>query len=664
MSDQDPQEAPLLENFGLLDLILPSRAKDDYRYNYTYVAPLAMAQSVPRSDKPSLEWMVRVVWQVLRIAKNRVTWAVNTGRAVRPGDEVLTFSGEEEDPGSTLLNLDHLELPTMDLLNTQFGEEPPKATIRVGDAVGSESTEVLSFSTDQDTVRDGFSAYTQASDIAAKMLAYGIHNPLDVLETVLRSLVEGPSGRPMSIEDYRDLFATLPKPWFANRADDDELFAWLRVAGWNPLVLERISELPSNFPVTEDMFSRVMNDGFDSLAQAAKEGRLYLTNYAALAKVLNGNFPAGPKYSFAPLALFALPRGTGQRRLQPIAIQCGQDPNDYRIFTPFDGEMWQKAKICVSCADANHHELVSHLGRTHLLIEPIVVATHRQLGDSHPIGRLLLPHFEGTLSINDEAQKKLIRAGFAVDRVLAGTIDASRKVAAESLATPYFNEGFLPKALAARGVLDENLEYPYRDDALLVWQAIERWVTAYVGLYYASDTHVSGDEQLMSWAQEIVAKDGGRIVGFGEDGRGKLSTTWYLIKALTMIIFTSSAQHAAVNFPQAELMTYTPIVPFATYRSAPLSASESANNPLLDMYAPMDVAMLQVEFLSVLGGIYYTKLGEYPALWFRDLAIHRPLEQFQQELAGIGKTIEMRNRGRFGPYPYFQPEKIPQSINI
>jgi arachidonate 15-lipoxygenase len=248
--------------------------------------------------------------------------------------------------------------------------------------------------------------------------------------------------------------------------------------------------------------------------------------------------------------------------------------------------------------------------------------------------------------------------------VLAGTIDASRKVTAETVGTPYFNDGFLPKALAARGVLDESLEYPYRDDALLVWQAIEKWVTAYVSLYYASDTHVSGDERLTSWAAEIVAKDGGRLLGFGEDGRGKLTTKWYLIKALTMIIFTASAQHAALNFPQAELMTFAPIVPFATYRSAPLSASESANNPLLDMYAPMDIGMLQVEFLSMLGGIYHTKLGEYPALWFRDLAIHRALEQFQQELVEIGKTIETRNRGRFGPYLYFLPEKIPQSINI
>lgn len=664
MSDQDANTAAsVLEHFGLRDA-LSSRSADDYRYNYTYLPPVAMAHAVPRADKPSLPWMLRVVWQSLRVAKNRVTWALNTGRAIRPGDEVLTFSGDTEEPGSTTMNLEHLGLPSIDLVNADFDGEPPMTAVRVGTDEEGNGDAVLSFSADQDTVREGFTRQSQAAEIAMKMLAFGIHNPLDVLDTVLRSLVEGPTGRPTSIDDYREIFATLPKPWFMNRPDDDEMFAWMRVAGWNPLVIERISALPNNFPVTEEMFANAMHDGFDSLSQAAHEGRLYLANYAALSQVMNGNFPVGPKYCFAPLALFALPRGTGPRRLRPIAIQCGQDPRDYRIFTPADGELWQKAKICVSCADANHHEGVSHLARTHLLIEPIVVATHRVLGENHPVGKLLIPHFEGTLNINSEAQKKMLRKGFAIDRVMAGTIEASRKIAADALSTPYFNEGFLPKALAARGVLDENLEYPYRDDALLVWHAIERWVTSYVGVYYVADSRVTADHALSQWAAEIAAKDGGRLPGFGEDGRGKLTTTWYLIKALTMIIFTASAQHAAVNFVQADYMTFTPTVPIAAYRGAPISAAESANNPTLDMLAPLEIATLQVEFLSILGGVYHTKLGAYPTLWFGDLSVLSALAQFQQELVAIGRTIEARNRTRFGPYPYFLPERIPQSINI
>lgn len=224
MSDEAPSTIPAdLQNFGLLDILQPT-TRDDYKYNYTYLAPLAMAQSVPRADKPSLAWMLRVVWQVLRIAKNRVTWAVNTGRAASPGDEVLTFSGHEDVMGSTTLNLDHLNLPALDLISTNFDDEPQMIAVRAdADGVGQE--EVLSFSEPQATIREGFGAHAQATEIASKMLAFGIYDPLKVLETVLRSLIQGPTGRPSSLNDYHALFATLPKPWIAGRPNDDELFA-------------------------------------------------------------------------------------------------------------------------------------------------------------------------------------------------------------------------------------------------------------------------------------------------------------------------------------------------------------------------------------------------------------------------------------------------------
>ena len=49
-------------------------------------------------------------------------------------------------------------------------------------------------------------------------------------------------------------------------------------------------------------------------------------------------------------------------------------------------------------ADGNYHELISHLGRTHLLIRGFCDREpERQLAPNHPVGLLLRPHFEGTL---------------------------------------------------------------------------------------------------------------------------------------------------------------------------------------------------------------------------------------------------------------------------
>jgi arachidonate 15-lipoxygenase len=55
------------------------------------------------------------------------------------------------------------------------------------------------------------------------------------------------------------------------------------------------------------------------------------------------------------------------------------DPND-----TFAGKAWTQAKYVVNSADANHHELFSHLAWTHLVIEPFVVCTHRNLSEKPP----------------------------------------------------------------------------------------------------------------------------------------------------------------------------------------------------------------------------------------------------------------------------------------
>ena len=148
----------------------------------------------------------------------------------------------------------------------------------------------------------------------------------------------------------------------------------------------------------------------DSLKAAIEEGRLYLADYQSLEGAANGTFPKEQKYVYAPLALFAVPKGTDSSRLmRSVAIQCTQNPQDELIFTPKSGKYaWLFAKTIVQMANSNYHEALSHLGRTHLFVGRFAIATHRQLPDNHALSLLLRPHFEGTLLINDGAQKSLI----------------------------------------------------------------------------------------------------------------------------------------------------------------------------------------------------------------------------------------------------------------
>lgn len=466
-----------------------------------------------------------------------------------------------------------------------------------------------------------------------------------------------------NIKEYNDLFWIISLPKISQNFTTNSEFARLRVAGFNPVTIQRIKTLDAKFPLTEDQFQTVLAG--DSLAEAGAQGRLYLADYAELTAIAGGTFPKGAqKYINAPLALFAVPKG--QQSLIPIAIQLGQDPTAYPIFVcqADDEPNWLLAKTVVQIADANYHELISHLGRTHLFIEPFAIATNRQLASNHPLYILLKPHFQGTLAINNAAQSGLISAGGTVDSLLAGTIASSRTLSAQSVENYNFNEAMLPVALKKRGVDDVNMlpDYPYRDDALLVWGAITTWVKNYLSIYYFSDTDVLRDSELQAWAKEITSIDGGRVKSFGQNGQ--IQTFDYLVDAVTLLIFTSSAQHAAVNFPQGDLMDYTPAIPLAGYTPAPTATTGATEADFFAMLPPIDQAKSQLTMTYILGSVYYTTLGDYGSDYFNDDRLQQPLRDFQDGLKAIESTIKSRNETRVADYNYLKPSRIPQSINI
>ena len=66
---------------------------------------------------------------------------------------------------------------------------------------------------------------------------------------------------------------------------------------------------------------------------------------------------------------------------------------------------WMLAKMHVASADAQSHQLISHLLETHLVLETTLIAAHRAMSASHVVQKLLRPHFKGTLAINGEQSR-------------------------------------------------------------------------------------------------------------------------------------------------------------------------------------------------------------------------------------------------------------------
>jgi arachidonate 15-lipoxygenase len=571
-----------------------ARRRDEYRWSYTQLPPLAMVERVPRADQPSLRWALKVVDLVIKVIEN---------------DYAVAFD----------------------------------------DRVAAQH-------------------FNLAREVARLYHEFDRAGLDHILRGVVFALVEGPGRRrPATLGDYAALFKAIPLPPGVSDYGDDATFARLRVAGANPLVIRRLETPDARLPVGDAELRAATGDG-DSLARAFAEGRLYLADYGMLADLPLGNFPDGPKFSSPALALFALPPRTAPRprALVPVAIQCAQTPT-VPLFTPRDGLDWQIAKSIVATADADLHETIAHLGRTHLLLEPIVIAARRQLDENHPLSVLLSPHFEGTLFINNAAYDILLATGGPVDALLPFTIEATRDFAVRGSVEPLFNDSAPAELFRRRGVDDPELlpDYPYRDDALLLWDALHEWVADYVAIYYCDDAAVRADAELQAWIAELTASDGGRMRGIGArtaEGRAAFVTRAQLIETVTLIIFTASAQHAAVNAPQYPLMSYAPEAPLARYAPAPTRKGGAGDADYLAQLPSLAVAQTLINVNFVLGSMRYTTLGQYGFFHFHDARVKAPLARFQDQLRDIEATIEARNRNRI-PYPFLLPSSIPQSIN-
>ncbi|MEO1561289.1 MAG: lipoxygenase family protein, partial [Cyanobacteria bacterium J06632_19] len=611
-------------------------ARQEYQYSYIHIPPIAMVDKLPSNENFSTDWL-RLLAKELKVVFINTLIANRGNRgSENVRDDVRLFILEVLSQGALPFNLG--------------------VTARVLQIIPN----LLLTGISKD--------YREIDDLLLSILREsGLSIFQDSLNRVKSLLYkERTKGHAKSLKDYQKLFPQMGIPKIAYNFSTDEQFAYMRVAGYNPVMIEQVDKLDSRFPVTEAQYQEVMGD--DSLAAAGEEGRLYLADYAILDGALNGTYPSQQKYIYAPLALFAIPKNSHNDRsslMRPVAIQCGQNPENNPIFTPkSDKYAWLCAKTIVQIADANYHEAVTHLGRTHLFVGPFVVATHRQLPDSHPVNILLRPHFEGTLAINDAAQRRLIAAGGGVDKLLASTIDNSRVLAAIGLQSYGFNEAMLPKQLEKRGVNDTQKlpVYPYRDDALLIWNAIHTWVSDYLSIYYQNDESVQNDTSLQNWAIEAGAYDGGRVPDFGEK-HGLIQTLEYLIDAITLIIFTASAQHAAVNFPQGDMMNYAPAVPLAGYQPATILEGKVSEEDYLNLLPPLEQAQEQLNLVYLLGSIYYKTLGNYPDNYFKDTLVKPALQEFRNNLLEVEATIHQRNQNR-PTYEYLLPSKIPQSINI
>jgi arachidonate 15-lipoxygenase len=533
-------------------------------------------------------------------------------------------------------------------------------------------------------------------NFSAQYIAERVIATAELLPNMLGAKVKSFLDPLDTLQDYEDFFTLLPLPEVAQVYETNNSFAEQRLSGANPMVIRRLNKDDPRTKVLEQIPS--WSKDFEPLFQVSEElgkGNIYVTdytgtdpNYRGPALVQGGTHEKGRKYLPKPLAFFWWRSiGIGDRgKLAPIAIQldASTDPNVYKpsiskVYTPFEKNPldWLFAKFCVQIADANHHEMNTHLCRTHFVMAPIAIGTARRLAENHPLSILLKPHFLFMLTNNQLGQKGLINPGGPVDRLLAGNLAESMELVKDAYRGWDINEFALPKEIANRG-MDKIPHYPYRDDGMLVWEAIHTFVSDYLNHFYPANIEITSDTELQAWAAELANQTtGGKVKGMPD----RITNVTELIEIITTIIFTCGPQHSAVNFAQYEYMTFVPNMPLAAYQDIPDKNSDlddpMTDKKLLDLLPPYKRSAEQLEILDILSAYKYDRLGYYDKalgeLYNQQLedifedeheAIVNIIRQFQQNLNMAEQEIDANNKKRVVPYPYLKPSQILNSISI
>lgn len=485
------------------------------------------------------------------------------------------------------------------------------------------------------------------ASLAPNMLAAKARNFLDPLD---------------ELEEYEELLSLLPKPDVIKNYKTDSCFAEQRLSGANPLAIQKIDVLPDNFAVTDAHFQKVAGTEF-TLEKALKEGKLYFLDYPLLSDIKGGVYNNVKKYLPKPQALFYWQSNDSPNggSLVPVAIQINHDSGGKSvIYTPDDPHLdWFLAKTCVQIADGNHQELGSHFAYTHAVMAPFAIVTARQLAENHPIALLLKPHFRFMLFDNDLGRTQFLQPGGPVDEFMAGSLAESLGFVAKVYEEWSVEKFTFPRLIKSRRTDDPEIlpHFPFRDDGILIWNAVEKFVAEYLQLYYKTSQDLIDDYELQNWARELVAQDGGRVKGMP----AKIETLEQLIEIISVVVFTCAPLHSALNFSQYEYMAFVPNMPYAAYHPIPETKGVDLET-IMKILPPFKQAADQVMWTEILTSYHYDKLGFYDEE-FADSLAQEIVVQFQQNLHEIERQIDIRNQTRPIPYNYFKPSEIINSIN-
>ncbi|XP_078689697.1 arachidonate 12-lipoxygenase, 12R-type-like [Branchiostoma floridae x Branchiostoma belcheri] len=436
----------------------------------------------------------------------------------------------------------------------------------------------------------------------------------------------------------------------------DKVFGQQRLQGLVPNLIKLCTEIPTSLNITEEMVKPVLKD--TSLKQALQDRRLYLTDLTMLkgVKCIDGNVLC------APMALFFV---DDEGDLMPIAIQLFPYSQKVLVFLPTDPPYtWLLAKMWYNLAEASWHLACGNFGFSRLAMESVALCAHRNLAQSHPVFRLLAPHFNQLSPANRETLRMLDPGEW---------MDQSTRIGREGFIDILQRgwkshwrmnvEGNLPRDLENRGVEDKTAlpAYHYRDDALPIWYAIEKYTRTVLKAYYDTPGKVTGDHELRAWREEMTKPATGGGAGIqGVPGEGEFRTVDDVVATVTSVIFTCTVSRA-VSLQMYDQCAFPPNYPL-NLTGTPITVK----NPLTikDVLKSLPTkektlrVMSMTRFLSSKDSQKNT-LGDFHNPFLFTKVGNAAVKSFREDLAKISASNKKNDRSP--PYPYLDPAVIPTS---
>ncbi|XP_036983355.1 polyunsaturated fatty acid 5-lipoxygenase isoform X3 [Artibeus jamaicensis] len=280
--------------------------------------------------------------------------------------------------------------------------------------------------------------------------------------------------------------------------------------------------------------------------------------------------------------------------------------------------------------------------------------------------QLLVAHVRFTIAINTKAREQLICEYGLFDKANATGGGGHVQMVQRAMEDLTYASLCFPEAIKARGMEStENIPYYfYRDDGLLVWEAIKTFVADVVGVYYESDQVVVEDQELQDFVKDVYVYGmrGKKASGFPKS----IKTREKLSEYLTVVIFTASAQHAAVNFGQYDWCSWIPNAP-PTMRAPPPTAKGVATiEQIVDTLPDRGRSCWHLGAVWALSQFQENELflGMYPEEHFIEKPVKEAMAQFRKNLDTIVSVIAERNKNKKLPYYYLSPDRIPNSVAI